>query len=616
MNRKACYSLLAVLCLLGLTNCGSGSPHRVTVDNSVPVQLITATSGSPQSHAINAQFGAALVATVTANGAPASGIVVMFTSPSTGPSATFSNTSLTTATGTTDQNGVATSPALTANGTVGTYTITASIPDVPTPANFSLTNTTGAPATITATGGTPQGAPINAPFAAPLSATVGDTGMNPVSGAVVMFTSPTTGASGSFADTGSNTTAAMTNASGVATSTAFTANGISGPYIVTATASGVSMPANFSLTNTAGAAATITATGGTPQTAAISTAFSAPLVATVLDSSSNPVSGVPVTFTGPTTGAAAIFTNGTATETDTTDANGLATSSTLTANATSGGPYTFTATVPGVSAPASFSLTNRIVANTYVFYLSGQESIGPNFYALAGAVEIDPTGNVLAGEQDYDDGLALVSPQPSGDTITGGAMSVDGTGQGTLTLITNNASLGIGGTETLGVQFVNTNHALIIQFDGTATSSGSIDLQNLSSDLSGGYAFTLTGVDNSYGPVGYGGVFSISGGTTLENGLVDTNDNGIVTTAVPLTGMLSLPDSFGRGTITNTINYGGSLVALNYYVVGPEAIRIIDVDPLDSAIGSAFGQGSNASSSTNASLGTSVFGIAGSPYLL
>jgi len=615
MNRQACYSLLVIFCLIGLTNCTSGTPH-VIVNNSVPVQAITATSGTPQSHAIDATFGAALVATVTSNGTPASGVIVAFTSPATGPSATFSDTSSLTATGTTDVNGVATSPALTANGIVGAYTVTASVSGVTTPATFSLTNTTGAPAKITASGGTPQGAPINGAFAAPLTATVVDFGQNPVNGAVVTFTAPATGASGLFADTGSNTTTAMTNSSGIAISTALTANGTSGAFVATATVAAVTAPANFMLTNMAGAAASITAVSGTPQSAAISTAFSAPLVAAVVDAASNPVAGVAVTFTAPTSSASATFTNGTATEIDTTDANGMAASSTLTANATSGGPYSVTATISGVSTPATFSLTNRIVATTYAFYLSGQESIGPNFYALAGAVEIDPAGNVIGGEQDYNDGEGTLSPEPSGDTITGGILTVDSTGQGTLTLTTNNTALGEAGVETLGVQFVNNNHAMIIQFDGTATSSGSFDLQSLAGGLSGGYAFTITGVDNSYGPVGYGGVFSISGGATLQNGFIDTNDNGIVTLGAPLSGTLSSPDSFGRGTITSNISYGGSLLALNYYVVGPEVIRIIDVDSLDSAIGSAFGQGGNASGSTNASLGASVFAVAGSPYLL
>ncbi len=40
----------------------------------------------------------------------------------------------------TDSNGLATAPLLTANGTVGSFIVTASVPGVPNPATFSLTN--------------------------------------------------------------------------------------------------------------------------------------------------------------------------------------------------------------------------------------------------------------------------------------------------------------------------------------------------------------------------------------------------------------------------------------------------------------------------------------------
>ena len=617
MNRSArcCVLVLALLCLMGLTSCTTGVPNPT--NTVTPVVSITATSGTPQSHAINAAFGTALVAMVTTNGGPTSGLTVTFTAPASGPSGTFSVSASTTANAITDVNGVATSPAFVANGMAGAYTVMAAVPGVPTPASFSLTNTAGAPAAITATSGTPQSASINATFPAPLVVTVVDSGQNLISGATVTFTAESTGASGTFADSGTNVTTAISNASGVATSAAFTANGTAGADTVTATVAGVSTPASFILTNAPGPPATITATSGTPQTAQTGAPFVQPLVATVLDSSSNPVSGVAVTFTAPSTGASGTFANGTSTETDTTNATGVATSTTFTANATSGGPYTVTASVTALSTPAIFSLTNRVVANTYVFYLGGQESFGPNFYALAGSVEIDPSGNVLAGEQDYNDAIGFTSPEPSGDTITGGTLTVNATtGQGTLTLITNNTALPSGGTEILGVQFVNTNHALIMQFDGSATSSGSMDLQTSPGSLGGGYAFTLSGVDSFYGPVEFGGVFSITGNTTLQDGSFDTNDNGDVIIATPLSGTLSGVDSFGRGTITSTFNYAGTPIALNYYVVGPEALRIIDVDPADSAIGSAFGQGVNATNSTNASLGTSVFGIEGTPYIV
>jgi hypothetical protein len=459
---------------------------------------------------------------------------------------------------------------------------------------------------IAAVWGTPQSALIDKPFVSPLIATVLDSTGKPVSGAVVTFTAPATGASGNFAG-GGNTTTLTTLVDGT-TTVNLSANGTAGAYTVTATVAGVSAAANFSLTNESGAPPSITAASGTPQSTAINTAFAEPLVARVTEGSS-PVSGAVVTFTPPATGASGTFAGGVSTAT--TDANGVATSATFTANGT-GGVYTVTATVPGAAEAASFNLTNVGAAPPpttpqFSFYLSGLDAIngGDHFYALAGSVTIDAKGNVVAGEQDYNDGRGFTSPEPLGDTITGGTLTVNATtGQGTLTLTTNNTNLGASGTETLGVQFVNANHALVVQFDGSATSSGSMDLQTLPSLLSGGFAFTATGIDNNSYPISIGGVFSVSG-TFLQNGVFDTNDIGNITRGTPLSGKISAPDSFGRGTITNT----KAALAINYYIVGPEAIRIIDVDTTDSFVGSAYGQG--AGTFDNTSLGSSVFGVEG-----
>ena len=455
---------------------------------------------------------------------------------------------------------------------------------------------------MVAQSGTPQSAPVSTAFAAPLVAQVTTDGV-PTGGVAVTFTAPSSGASGTFANT-TNTETDTTDVNGLATSSTFTANATGGAYTVTATALNV-QPVNFSLTNTA-PVESVTANSGTPQSTAVATAFAAPLVALVA-TGGTPMSGVSVTFTAPASGASGTFaSNSTNTETQTTDVNGLATSSTFTANGTTGS-YSVTAAATGASS-ANFSLTNTAVpSNNYAFYLTGSEAIngGPNFYALAGSVSITATGTVLGGEQDYNDAPAgNTSPnEPTPDTITGGTLTVNGTtGQGTLTLITNNPNVGVAGTETLGVQFVNANHALIVQFDGSATSSGSLDLQTLPSTLSGGYAFTLSGVDSSHDPVVFGGVFSIAG-TALQNGVVDKDVAGSVTVGKSFTGTLSAPDSFGRGTVTGT----GQVTTLSYYIVGPEVIRIIDVDAADSAVGSAFSQGSGTFS--NASLGNSVFGV-------
>lgn len=360
---------------------------------------IAATGGTPQSTTINTNFAAALQATVKdGSNNPVSGVTVTFTAPSSGVSASGKFGASLTATAVTNGIGVATSPTFTANGTPGSYTVTATVAGVVTPANFSLTNSAGTAASITASFGTPQSATVGANFPAALQATVKDASNNPLSGVTVTFTAPSSGVgpSGTFA--GSLTATGVTNSSGVANSPLFTANNTAGSYTVTATVSGVASPANFNLTNTGGTAASIAATGGTPQSTAVSTNFAAALQATVKDAGNNPVNGVTVTFTAPSSGASGKF-GASLTATGTTNSSGVATAPTLTANATAGN-YTVTATVSGVATPANFSLTNTGGAAgsiTATFGTPQNVTVGTNFPAALQATVKDASNNPLSG---------------------------------------------------------------------------------------------------------------------------------------------------------------------------------------------------------------------------
>ena len=110
--------------------------------------------------------------------------------------------------------------------------------------------TTPGPAdTVYAFAGTPQHAPPLDLFGAPLQAGVLDSIGSPVNNSTVTFSAPVGGASGTFSDTGTRTTTAVTNESGLATAATFTANGVAGSFVVTATVSGVMAQANFSLSN-------------------------------------------------------------------------------------------------------------------------------------------------------------------------------------------------------------------------------------------------------------------------------------------------------------------------------------------------------------------------------
>ena len=100
---------------------------------------IQSLAGTPQSTIVSTAFGTDLqVLVYDANGIAVSGVTVTFTAPGSGASGLF-GASL-TATAVTNSSGIATGPTFTANATRGSYTVTATVPGVGSPANFSLTN--------------------------------------------------------------------------------------------------------------------------------------------------------------------------------------------------------------------------------------------------------------------------------------------------------------------------------------------------------------------------------------------------------------------------------------------------------------------------------------------
>lgn len=342
------------------------------------------------------------------------------------------------------------------------------------------------------------------------------------------------------------------------------------------------------------------ANGSTPQSATVGAAFANPLAVNVT-SNGTAASGVSVTFAVPATGTSCTPSAASAT----TDANGNA-SITCTANSTAGGPYNVTATATGATTPATFVLTNNaaVTSANYVFFASGQETIngGPWYYAIAGALTIDSNGKVLGGEEDYNDAKGFTSPnEPNPDTIAdGGTLVTDPTtGLGSLTITSSYTSTGVSGKQTFAVQFVNPNHALITQFDGSATSSGSLDLQSATAVTAPTFAFAMSGIDNTtsnYLSWDFGGVFAAATGA----GFVDVNDGGVVSTGNPLSSTSGTPDTtFGR----NVVTVASPVISLATYPVGPGVMRMIDVDTTDVAVGSAFGQGTGTFDNTSLTAG-------------
>jgi hypothetical protein len=209
--------------------------------------------------------------------------------------------------------------------------------------------TPAAVTTLSANSPFAQDTVLNHDFTSTLSVTVTSNNM-PIAGVVVTFSAPGAGAGGTFG--GALSATATTDADGLATSPVFTANGTVGTYNVIASTGSTTSTALFFLSNTL-VPQGITVAGGSPQSTTFSTQFANPLSVTVVDASSNAVSGLPVTFTAPD----GTFTDtNDVTTTATTNASGVAVSAPYVASAAVG-TYTVTATATDLSTSTDYSTT-------------------------------------------------------------------------------------------------------------------------------------------------------------------------------------------------------------------------------------------------------------------
>jgi adhesin/invasin len=336
------------LLVTGASLSASSDSFQITAATSG--QTITAVDGSGQSAHVNTAYGGPLRALVVDSfHNPVVGATVTFTAPATGASVTFGAA----ASVITDSQGIATSPALTANAVAGPFTVTAATTGAATPASYSLTNLPGAASRL-AFQQQPSNAAAGQAITPPVTVQLQDSAGNPVSQSGVVITLQSSAITQSSRSLG-GTTSQPTNNAGLATFAGIS-DSQAGAHTLLATAPGVTSATSNPFTVTAGQAAVIQATGGTPQSTVINTAFTTALQATVTDALGNPVGGVIVSFTVPSSGTTASLSAPSAT----TDGSGHAS-----VNATSNsvaGSYTVTAAAAGATGAASFALTNVAAA--------------------------------------------------------------------------------------------------------------------------------------------------------------------------------------------------------------------------------------------------------------
>ncbi len=506
----------------------SPSATFVLTNNPGTATAVVAGTGGGQSANVGTQFVNPLVVTVNDQygNAVADGTLVTFAGPGSGAS-------ITTTTATTT-GGVA-STKVTANGAIGgPYNVTASAGSGS--ATFSLSNTT-TPASVSPVSGSGQTATVGTAFANQLKAIVKDASLNPVPNVTVTFGGP-----GSGPGLQGGSVNAITDATGTATTTGLTANTVPGSYPISISVNGtLNTPSAFNLTNIAGTASAITATGGTPQTATVATQFATALSVTVKDQYGNNVAdGTTVTFAGPTGSVASIVQ-----KTATTTA-GVA-SVLVSANNIAGGPYTVTASAGTGS--ATFSLTNLAGSPAIVTYSSGtgqSTSVNSPFANPLVVTVTDSLGNLVTGAT-----VTFTGP-PSGPGISGsptattvaGVASVNVTANGTLGgPYSVTASVGTASNATFSLTNATSSPAAITCVTGCGQSATIYNafgtMQAKVKDLGGnpiqGVLVTFSAATNSSGATG-----TFVGGPTA-------------TAVTDATGVATAPTFVANGVGTTTV---------------------------------------------------------------
>jgi hypothetical protein len=250
------------------------------------------------------------------------------------------------------------------------------------------------------------------------------------------------------------------------------------------------------------------------------------------------------------------------------------------------GTYDFTVQVvdsstPQQSATGSLSITinqgvteNSKLHGPYAFSVRGFDASG--LFVAAGSFMADGAGNISAGVMDINDtGSGPVNP-----TFTG-TYSIGGNGLGYMML-----NVSGGTTRSFALSMMASGNANIIEFDdssggfinGTARNSGVLLQQDPSAftgaPAQGPYAFGFVGIDSSKNRFAEAGSFTANGsGGALTAGLLDSDDNGTVSSSVAFTGTTTAVASSGRGTMTiNTAVY-------SFYVVSATEMLVVGIDP-------------------------------------
>ena len=260
---------------------------------------------------------------------------------------------------------------------------------------------------------------------------------------------------------------------------------------------------------------------------------------------------------------------------------------------TTQGTYNFTVQVTDSAAsPASISQSyaivispvptgahNNYISGQYACLLNGFIDADQSRWAMLTGVTADGSGHITSGVFDYNSkAMGMIS-----GSLTG-SYSLDATNHGTMSVITTGGTF-LYSVSANSVGTAPATIATLTEFDDAGNSpsgqhGGGVCYRQDSSkftsaNLSGGYAFGMTGESGGGTPRATIGRLSMSGGS-ISSGNVDQINGNTFTSAITFTGTYGVPDSNGRFTMAlNTP--GGTMTFISYVIDANRALLLSSI---------------------------------------
>jgi hypothetical protein len=239
--------------------------------------------------------------------------------------------------------------------------------------------------------------------------------------------------------------------------------------------------------------------------------------------------------------------------------------------------------------PPAGNFSNASLNGQYAFSMSGVDLNSGAYIARVGSFAADGQGHVTAGLEDV---LDLGSGSPASQlTFSNGTYQIQANGRGVIVL-----NVSGGGALQLSASLQSSSQGYLVQTDGLASTSGSVELQKplqfSANAINGKYVFDFSGISfagTTPSVISLVGEFGADGNGNVTGGTADVNDSAFAPTgATALTASTYQLDTNGNGT-----NFGRGTMTLDgrtfaFYIVDNTRVELLEEDSLGGSSGPAI----------------------------